>query len=305
MEARIQPGRLKGSLPAIASKSDAHRILIASAFADQPTRLCFKGGSADIDATAASLNALGADVSRQPWGLLVKPIQTPADAPVLPCGESASTMRFLLPVAPVLCHASRFAAQGRLPQRPMSPLRERMQEHGVEFTQREDGVALAGRLSGGIYELPGDVSSQFITGLLFALPLLPEGGEIRLTTPLQSAGYVEMTLETLARFGIRVERQENSFLIPGGQRFRSPGEVTVEGDWSNAAFFLAAGAMGGDVTVTGLNLKSLQCDRVIVEILREMGEPPARGTHRCGQLPGSGAYCGGCGGVCPGRNGNL
>ncbi|MEL7609249.1 MAG: 3-phosphoshikimate 1-carboxyvinyltransferase [Bacillota bacterium] len=267
----IQPSPLSGKVRAIASKSDAHRLLIAAALADAPTKLLLRGGSRDIDATVRSLTALGAVITRAQGSLTVEPIRGTPASPVLACGESASTMRFLLPVAPALCSGVRFTAEGRLPKRPLSPLKERMEEHGVNFLALPDGVSLTGRLSGGSYELPGDVSSQFISGLLFALPLTKEGGQIRLTTRLQSAGYVDMTLETLERFKIRVERKDNVFRVEGGQAYRSPGEIAVEGDWSNAAFFLAAGAVGGDVTVTGLNQSSLQCDRAIYPILESMG----------------------------------
>lgn len=271
MRVCIQPSPLTGKIRAIASKSDAHRLLIAAALADAPTKLLLRGGSQDIDATVRSLTALGSVITRAQGSLTVEPIRNTPALPVLFCGESASTMRFLLPVAPALCSGVRFTAQGRLPKRPLSPLRERMEEHGVNFLALPDGVSLSGRLSGGIFELPGNVSSQFISGLLFALPLTKGGGEIRLTTRLQSAGYVDMTIETLERFGIHVEREDSVFRVDGGQKYRSPGEIAVEGDWSNAAFFLAAGAIGGDVTVVGLCKSSRQCDRAIYPLLESMG----------------------------------
>ncbi len=155
---------------------------------------------------------------------------------------------------------------GRLPDRPQEILLHLLAEHGAAADAGRLPLTLSGGLRGGRFTLPGDVSSQYVSGLLFALPLLPEGGEICLSTPLQSAGYVEMTLRSLARFGVGVERTATGYLVPGGQKYRSPGELSPEGDWSNAAFFLAAG-----VEVTGLDRESAQGDRVIERLLPALG----------------------------------
>ena len=265
MDIRIEPSRLTGSVRAISSKSDAHRLLICAALADRETVIERVDWSEDIGATARCLAALGAQVERAGDALRITPIETPERSPVLDCGESGSTLRFLLPVAAAL-HGGRFVGRGRLPDRPQEILLRLLAEHGAAADAGRLPLTLSGGLRGGRFTLPGNVSSQYVSGLLFALPLLPEGGEIFLSTPLQSAGYVEMTLRSLKRFGVRVERTASGYLVPGGQKYRSPGELSPEGDWSNAAFFLAAG-----VEVTGLDRESAQGDRAVERLLPALG----------------------------------
>ncbi len=191
--------------------------------------------------------------------------------PELFCGESGSTLRFLLPVAAALGVSCAFTGAGRLPERPNAPLTEALNAHGVRADRDRLPIRLCGRLRGGEYEIAGDISSQYITGLLFALPLCGEDSALRLTTPLASASYVDITLDVLARFGIRIDRAPEGWAVPGGQRYASPGEVCAEGDWSAAAFWLAANRLGGEVACEGLREDSAQGDRAIGGLLGQLG----------------------------------
>ena len=268
MDITIQPRQLSGTVQAIPSKSQAHRMLICAAFADQPTTLVCPESNRDIDATAQCLSALGATIWRTPEGFRVEPIQKLPREPQLFCQDSGSTLRFLLPVAGALGCDATFHLTGRLPQRPLSPLWEEMERMGCILSRpTADTVRCQGRLKPGHYQIDGGVSSQFITGLLLALALIP--GESRLTVlgKLESAPYVIMTQAAMALFG----RGAADGYISGG-RFRSPGTVRVEGDWSNAAFFLAAKALGNAVTVTNLDPDSPQGDRACAELLPKLAE---------------------------------
>ena len=271
MIATITPAQLSGTIPAIASKSDAHRLLILAALSHGETRLLMEQRSEDIDATIGCLRALGATIEVLPDGVVVRGIERVNENPLLDCGESGSTFRFLLPVAAALCEHARFTGGGRLPERPIGELLRVMQSHGVAFSAERLPFATAGRLAGGDFSLPGNVSSQYLTGLLLALPLLDSDSIITLTTHLESAAYVEITLHALRRFGARVRVEDGVYAVSGGQRIQSPGTLRVDGDWSNAAFFLAAGALGKPVTITGLSLDSPQGDKAILNALRRFG----------------------------------
>ena len=267
----IEPRALRGSIPAIPSKSDAHRLLIASALADRPTKLIMHGGSQDISATIGCLRAMGAKIDVTDDCVEVTPFADPEYAPLLDCGESGSTLRFMLPVAAAVCERAAFAGHGRLPERPIGELCGAMSEGGVSFSADRLPFETSGRLRSGVYRLPGGISSQYITGMLLALPCTGGDSEIILTDTLRSAAYVDITLGVMEKFGIRVEKRDRGFFIPGGQRYISPGEIEVDGDWSNGAFMLCLGALGGGVTVTGLHPDSPQGDKAIVELLRRMG----------------------------------
>lgn len=273
MDIYIAPTKLKGKIEAIESKSDAHRLLICAALAGMPTDIKIKNISKDIAATIDCLSGLGSEIRAHSDGsLTVGPLwQSTARNPVLDCGESGSTLRFLLPAAAAVCDGFTLTGSGRLPQRPLAPVITAMKANGCNFGREKLPVQVSGKLQSGRFELPGDVSSQFITGLLFALPLLDGNSEIVLTSPLESSGYVDMTLHTLARFGISVICEKGKIFVPGSQQYISPGSVTVEGDWSNAAFWLAAGALNGDIICGGLKGNSLQCDRRMLDILKQMG----------------------------------
>ncbi len=270
MKMMIRPGALSGTIRAISSKSHAHRLLVLAALCDAPVRVRMDAPGEDVAATLSCLTRLGAQVSKAHDGVTVHPIKTPAAHPLLECGESGTTLRLLLPVAAALCPSVKFHGKGRLPERPIAELQEAIAAHGVAADRPALPFTTKGQLKGGVFSLPGNISSQYVSGLLLALPLVG-GGEIRITGPLVSAGYVDMTIAAMAQFGVGVVRREDGFLVPGGKRYRSPGTVQVEGDWSSAAFFLTAGALSGPVTVMGLSLGSLQRDKQIVELLLRFG----------------------------------
>ena len=266
MNIKISRGALRGTVQMISSKSDAHRLFIGAALADQPTEMMINGSSEDLEATLQCLQALGADFLRQGDKITVSPVEKKEDLAVMDCRESGSTLRFLLPVAGALGCDTTFLLTGRLPQRPLSPLWEEMERMGCSLSRpTENTVRCQGRLQAGFYTIDGGVSSQFITGLLLALALVP--GESRLTVlgQLESAPYVTMTQQVMTLFG-----KNTTGLAVSGGRFHSPGKQWVEGDWSNAAFFLAAKALGNDVQVENLDLESAQGDRACFTLLPEL-----------------------------------
>lgn len=264
MDITITPKKLSGQVTAIPSKSQAHRLLICAAFAQQETFLRCPAANRDMEATAACLCSLGAEISRNEEGFLVSPIRFLPASAVLPCSDSGSTLRFLLPVVGALGVDSVFQMEGRLPQRPLSPLWEEMERMGCRLSRpTEDTLHCQGKLKAGDYFISGGISSQFITGLLLACSRIPGKSRIHITGKLESAPYVTMTLEAMKAFGVDV----TDFTLEGGRPFDSPGELTVEGDWSNGAFFLAAKALGSDVTVKNLSTTSAQGDRMAAELL--------------------------------------
>ncbi|HHT16586.1 MAG TPA: 3-phosphoshikimate 1-carboxyvinyltransferase [Papillibacter sp.] len=265
-----------GDVRAIASKSAAHRLLICAALADAPTRILCPETSEDILATARCLAALGADIEYNGGVFHVSPIPRPVIGKrTLDCGESGSTLRFMLPVAAALGAESEFILRGRLPQRPLSPLYEELVAHGCTLSpQGASPLTLSGQLQGGAFTISGNVSSQFITGLLLALSVLEEPSEIAVTGAVESGPYIDMTLRALEIFGAPSAVQNQVFYVNGRGAFRSPSEVTVEGDWSNAAFWLCAGALlpeDQEICVSGLNFGSPQGDRAILNFLRRFG----------------------------------
>jgi 3-phosphoshikimate 1-carboxyvinyltransferase len=271
MNATIRPAPLKGSVAAIPSKSDAHRLLILAALSEGATHIRMDRRSEDIDATIGCLRALGAQIEEETDGVVVRGIERAAENPLLDCGESGSTFRFLLPVVAALCSRARFTGSGRLPQRPIGELMRALEAHGVTFSADRLPFSISGRLTGGEFALAGNISSQYLTGLLLALPALDEASNITLITRLESAGYADITLHALRRFGIEVGVRGMTYHIDKGAKPVSPGEARVDGDWSNASFFLAAGALGAPVRVTGLALDSPQGDRAILDALIAFG----------------------------------
>lgn len=253
----IQPAVLSGKILVPPSKSAAHRAVICSALAGSPvTFLEEEILSNDIFVTTRAMEQLMA----YRGGTLT-----------IDCGESGSTLRFLIPVAAALGITAEFVGHGRLPERPIGIHLDTLPRHGV--TCKTSGglpLTVSGQLTPGVYELPGNVSSQFITGLLLALPLLNGDSDLILTTELESAGYVDMTVSILNDFGVTIEKTENGWHIPGNQSYH-PCEYRVERDWSQAAFFLAAGALGGKIELEGLNPNSCQGDRAAEQLFREFG----------------------------------
>ena len=254
MTVTITPAKLAGSVTPPPSKSQAHRAVLALALSGGEGKLSNLSLSQDIRATQDCLAALKSGTPAGHDGL-----------PMLECRESGSTLRFLIPVALALWGGGHFIGRGRLMERPQTPYFDIFREKGV-FWERIGGIlTVRGELPPGEYRLPGNVSSQFVTGLLYALPLLDGDSEIVLTSPLESRDYVAMTLDVLEKFGVRVENQNYArFLIPGKQKFQAR-DMTVEADWSQAGFWYAAAFLGNPVEVTGLDPRSTQGDRVILE----------------------------------------
>lgn len=262
MKVTITPKKLSGKIDAIASKSYAHRIMIASALADKPTKINLNTTSEDIEATKKCLLSMGAEIKEGDGFILITPA-TYAKNAILDCNESGSTARFLLPVASAICQSFKMSGKGRLPERPMTPLISQMRLHGVKINSDNLPLDVIGNLSGGRFEIAGDISSQYITGLLMTLPKCSEKSEIILTSPLQSSAYVDITIDVLKQFGIEILKTQNSFIIEP-QKYLSPEEITVEGDWSNAAFWIVLNELSKDVCVKGLNYSSLQGDMNIL-----------------------------------------
>ena len=269
MDITITPKKLSGEITAIPSKSQAHRLLICAAFADGKTTLRCPDTNRDIEATAECLRALGAEILRTEEGYTVSPVRCIPSSAVLPCHDSGSTLRFLLPVAGALGVDTVFQMEGRLPQRPLSPMWEEMERMGCRLSRpTETTIRCQGKLCPGEYTISGGVSSQFITGLLLACALIPGESRIEITGKLESAPYVTMTLRAMEIFGLPCQ----DFTVNGGKPFRSPGELAVEGDWSNGAFFLAAKELGSSVEVENLSPDSPQGDRAAAELLPGLEE---------------------------------
>ena len=243
MKAYIGKSIARGHVFAPPSKSYGHRLLIAS-FLAKGGHIDNLGSSADIDATKACLESLS--LGKEPM--------------VLPCFESGSTLRFLIPIALLSGKEAHFTGTKRLFSRGLGVYEKIFEEQGIAYSLKEEGLTLKGKLSSGLFRLDGGVSSQFITGLLFALPCLEEDSTIEIEGKMESAPYVKMTLDVLSRFGIKIIEKENGFLIPGGQSY-VPCDLSVEGDESNAAFLHALNLLGGEVEVKGLNPDSIQGDK--------------------------------------------
>lgn len=273
MNKTILPGARTGEVHIPASKSQAHRMLLCAAMGEKEVTLRCRGLSKDILATVACLKALGASVDAEGEVLHLRPVSAPPPGLCpLPCGESGSTLRFLLPLVGALGASAVFEREGRLPERPIEPLRRELCRNGMDI--RSDGARLScsGQLRPGAFSLPGNISSQYISALLMTLPLLEGESTLHMEGALESAAYVAMTEEVLRLGGVRTEKTGYGYRIPGGQRCRFAPELSVEGDYSNAAFFLCAGALSErGIRVTGLDPQSRQGDRAIVPLLEEMG----------------------------------
>lgn len=311
MNIKIIPKTLNGSVNSITSKSHAHRLMIAAALCAQSCKVNISNMNEDLYATRNCLSQLN-DASQNCKDIYLQQSKNNS-FPILDCNESGSTLRFMLPIAMALNNRAIFLGAGRLPERPLSPLKEEMEKHGCAFDKniessiKKTGIVqnskliftVTGPLKGGTFTLPGNVSSQYITGLLFALPLLKEDSSINISSNLESIGYVMLTLEVLKLFGIEIairnndgnqikfdslsniskklkELQTYSFFIKGNQQYISPGEVTAEGDWSNAAFWIVADYLSkgkntdfeNSISCINLNLNSPQGDKEIVSFVK-------------------------------------
>lgn len=302
MDMRISPGRLSGSVRAVSSKSDMHRALICAAFSDRKTSISCNVLSKDIEATARCLKAMGAEISHNGdvGEFTVYPIKIRADKKADPedsksiaeakaeprrtqeeiveldCGESGSTLRFILPVAAAIGGVFHVTGEGKLPERPLGPLITELSRHGISFSSDKLPLYMEGKLSGNDFEIAGNISSQFITGLLLAFPLTETKtetrAELRLTTKLESEAYVDISLSVMRSFGVYAEKGKSSFrLNTTGEGYISPGRYIVDGDWSNGAMWLCADfAEGNNIEVTGLRNDSPQGDRQVSDILKRM-----------------------------------
>ena len=283
MDIRIDPGPLNGDIQAIASKSELHRMLICSAFADKPTGLLVSGSPydgkhelpKDIQATLRCLRTLGAGFDILPGMIQVAPAMPDKkiQKPVLNCGESGSTFRFLLPVAAAVSENAAFSGEGRLPERPITELADALEQHGVTFSSRTLPFSIQGNPLGGIYEIPGNISSQYLTGLLLMLPLLDADAQIRLTTPLASAGYIDITTRIIKDFGIQVQCTDEVWKLCEFRSYQSPDRLAVGGDWSNTAAFLTASMLREENAIRCQSLlqDSPQGDRKILSLLESFG----------------------------------
>lgn len=305
MNAVVHPVPLTGEIGAPSSKSETHRALICAAFAPGATDVECSTTSDDIDATVGCLEALGARIARTERGFRVRPVSgtsasdnipAPRSGALLDCRESGSTLRFLLPVVCALgCEAS-LTGRGRLPERPLSPLYEQLQEHGAHLSpQGAFPLVTSGRLRAGRFRLPGDVSSQYVSGLLLAAPLLPGPVEIVVSEPVESRPYLDITTQVMEAFGVEVSRSKGRepdgahtlvFDVCASGGYQSPGSVTIGGDWSNAAFWLAAGAIGRrGIAIRGLDASSPQGDRQIMAALSLLGAHVLRSPEGAAMRP--------------------
>ena len=269
MDIRITPSLLHGDVTPPPSKSVAHRLIIAAALAKGRSVISSVYYSKDIIATIEAMRALGASIECDGSTVTIDGITEPPAKAEIDCNESGSTLRFLIPVACALGVETTFIGRGRLPERPITPYLEELPKHGIEFDYSGTmPFTVRGKLTGGEFKIAGDISSQFITGLLLALPLIEGGSSVTLTTKLESRPYVDITRDCLAKFGCDIAEDENGWSVDG--TCLSPCECAVEADFSQAAFFCAANALGSNVNINGLNVNSFQGDKKIVEICEKI-----------------------------------
>ncbi len=271
----IEPGKRSGTVDVPSSKSVAHRMLICAALSENKSRLYLTGRSKDIIATVRCLNSMGAEITEDESkkAFIINPVSgNDKGTRELYCGESGSTLRFLLPVAGALGMDVCFHMEGKLPTRPLGALIDVLTANGMKIEQRNELLHCSGRLNAGSFTIPGDVSSQYISGLLFALPLLEGDSRLRITGKIESADYILMTEKAISDAEIHFEKTSDEYFIPGKQKYLSPLSACVESDWSNAAFFLCMGAMSEKgIEARGLQLDSMQGDKEILRILEKFG----------------------------------
>lgn len=277
MDIKVYPGKLKGTVKVPPSKSMAHRALICASLAEGRSTVRGISDSKDMEATMGCMRALGAKIERTEdrSTVIIDGIKRGEGnvSGILDCIESGSTLRFIVPIAAALGAEAHFEGRGKLPERPMTPLADELKKKGIEFLpDGRDSLPfdIRGQLQPGVYEIAGNISSQYFSGLIFALPLLEGDSEIKVKGKLESIGYIALTLKMVSDFGIRVEQTAEGFKIPGNQKYE-PADVTVEGDYSQAAFWLTAAACGSELTITGLREDSAQGDREAVDIVEKFG----------------------------------
>lgn len=274
MDILISRSRLDGMLPASQSKWALHRMIFCTALSDEPAVLTIHDMSDDIGGALDTVKRFGGKVlpvSEREF--LITPIWAEkAERPVIYARESGTFLRFIIPVAAALFDEFEIRCATVVP--PYSPIMKQMEEHGCACTYGDGVMHFSGRLRGGSFTLAGNTGGRFLSGLLFALPLLKEDSHVSFTSELQTGGYVDMTIETALKYGVRIYTKDGGYFVKGDQRYIKPFDrekLTVEGDWSGVAFWLVGGALGGEVCCGGLNTTSSQPDRRIVELLTAMG----------------------------------
>lgn len=323
MQAKITPGKLKGKIEAVSSKSYLHRMLLCAALSERDTVIYLNCRSKDVDATIRCVDAMGAKVEIGDRKLIVHPVEhrlgvtedtsccrrnkagdggsvlaAEADKngalPVLDCGESGSTARFVLPMTAAVCGGGTLVGAGRLPERPFGAICTVMEENGCTFSSYSIPMTVTGPLKSGIYRIPANISSQYISALMMSLPLVDGDSEIVFTTEVESEGYLDITESVMEDFGMPLENTGNGYKIKGNRRYKSPGEIIAEGDWSNGAFWVAANALGCGLEIGNLKDRSLQRDCRIVEVAKALfgeatlsangensiGEPASRAENK-------------------------
>lgn len=264
----VTPSALSGKITVPASKSISHRALICAALAKGRSEIKNLLDCADTEATINILNAFGAKIGRNGGLTTVEGIEAPSKSAVADCLESGSTLRFLIPVAAALGCEAEFHGRAKLPERPITPYFTELTKNGIIFKTETMPYKISGQLRAGDYRLAGDISSQFISGLLFALPLLNGDSRIIITSPLQSKPYVDITIAELSRFGVKTEETEYGYFVRGNQSY-VPQNTVIEADMSHAAFFAVANALGSEIEIEGLNMNSLQGDKAIIDIIKK------------------------------------
>lgn len=289
MDIKIYPSKLIGTVKAPSSKAYSQRMIIAAALADGVSEISNITVSNDISVSAAAMEALGANIFSEDGVFTVKGIKTPQQKAEIDCCESGATLRFVIPIAAALGTESAFLGRAKLPQRPITPYLREFPQKGVTF-EPQGGLPLhmTGKLTAGEYRMEGDISSQFITGLLYALPLCQGNSVVKMTSHLQSKPYVDMTISALKNFGITIEETEKDGLpeyhVQGGQKYR-PCNVSVEGDYSQAAFFYVAAALGSEIEIKNLDPNTAQGDKAIVDIINSCGKEMKPFTADVGDIP--------------------
>lgn len=270
----IIPGLLKGVVKIPASKSISHRAVICAGLSIGKSNIRNLSFSKDIEATCEAMKNLGTKIIREAEALSIEGAAgLEATDSVFDCYESGSTLRFLIPIAAAVGGKSTFIGRGKLVERPLLPYYKILEEQNIKYVNEEGRLPLTinGKLKPGEFTISGDISSQFISGLMFALPLLDGDSKITITTELESKPYVDLTIDMLERFSVKiVNHNDKEFIIEGNQRYIAK-DQNVEGDYSQVAFWLVAGIMGADLWCSGMNMDSLQGDKVILDIIKQMG----------------------------------
>ncbi len=273
---KIYPSKLKGEVKIPPSKSMAHRAIICAALSDGLCIIENIDYSDDIIATIDAMNSLGARIVKHKDYIEVMGAygsgEKPQETRIIDCNESGSTLRFLVPISLLFKGSSKFIGRGNLGKRPLTTYYNIFERQGIEYSYEEGNLNLVinGELKPGTFEVEGNVSSQFITGLLFTLPLLKQDSKIVITTEMESKGYIDLTLRAMSDFGVKIiNNNYREFIIKGNQKYNAR-NYRVEGDYSQAAFFLCADSLGNDVLCKDLNLNSLQGDKEVIDILERM-----------------------------------